>query len=507
MRLAAEPRHGGGWVALGLLLYAAVWLALLAATSLSPPTDNIEQLTWLHSLEWGYYKHPPLPTWLLWLPAQLFGANAWTSYATGAALTLAAMGLMWRLLARLRGRRHATLALLAMLCITYYNGRLYYYNHNVVLMFFASASAALCWQAHSSRQLRWWAALGVALGLGLLAKYQVVVTMTSVFVFWLSQRGWRDPLQRRGLWLALLIVLVMFTPHLLWLSTHDFAPFRYANETSLGLHLGVAQRWTEALHWLVDQVANRALPAWALLAVALYASRRSAKPPDEVETAAEKAAQAVSVAAADPQQHAAGRALLLCWGLTPLLFMPLVVVVAGAEPQLQWGTPFMLFAVPAAMEWVGPRGGWARLPLRPALIAFAVIQGLLLLLSQLTSPSGPAALRDRHWRSFDSPALAALLEAPARQALSGGPICVVSGPPKEAGALALRLTDRPLVLIDGRYDRSPWVSAELVQRCGVLELRRGEPAAGDRPVGPAFPELSWRVVPPQATPAQGTRGP
>ena len=84
---------------------------------------------------------------------------------------------------------------------------------------------------------------------------------------------------------------------------------------------------------------------------------------------------------------------------------------------------------------------------------------------------------------------------------------MVSGPPKEAGALALRLADRPLVLIDGRYDRSPWVSAELVQRCGVLELRRGEPVAGGRPVGPAFPELSWRVVAPQATPAQGTPRP
>src|SRR5256885_10565865 len=24
--------------------------------------DNLEQLTWVHSLEWGYYKHPPLPT-------------------------------------------------------------------------------------------------------------------------------------------------------------------------------------------------------------------------------------------------------------------------------------------------------------------------------------------------------------------------------------------------------------------------------------------------------------
>ena len=74
-------------VAIGLTLFAAVWLSVLAFTSLSPPADNIEQLTWVRSLEWGYYKHPPLPTWLLWLPVKVFGLSAWASYGVGAVMT------------------------------------------------------------------------------------------------------------------------------------------------------------------------------------------------------------------------------------------------------------------------------------------------------------------------------------------------------------------------------------------------------------------------------------
>ena len=35
------------------LVFAALWLSLLGATSLTPPIDNIEQLTWVRSLEWG----------------------------------------------------------------------------------------------------------------------------------------------------------------------------------------------------------------------------------------------------------------------------------------------------------------------------------------------------------------------------------------------------------------------------------------------------------------------
>ena len=44
-------RRTGLMVTLGLLLFGVVWLAHLSYASLSPPTDNIEQLIWLHSLE------------------------------------------------------------------------------------------------------------------------------------------------------------------------------------------------------------------------------------------------------------------------------------------------------------------------------------------------------------------------------------------------------------------------------------------------------------------------
>ncbi|MDE2300755.1 MAG: glycosyltransferase family 39 protein, partial [Burkholderiales bacterium] len=378
-RQSARGRPGP-WVTFGLLVFAAVWLAHLASTSLAPPTDNIEQLTWVHALEWGCYKHPPLPTWLFWGPAHLFGESAWTSYIVGATCTLASVGLLWRLLAQLRGTRHATLALLAVLCITYYNGRLYYYNHNIVLMLLATASATACWTAFQTGRLRWWAALGAALGLGALAKYQIAVTVASVLVFWLWQRGWRDARHRLGLLLAALIALLMFVPHLVWLRSHDFGPIGYAMQTSLGVHLGTGACSADAAHWLIDQLLNRAMPAWMLLGAAFWASRAGA---------VASAPAATCTTGAD-----AGRALLLSWGLVPLLFMPLLGVATGADLKLHWGTPFLLFAVPAAMELLGVRVRWSQVALKPAAQAFLVMQGLLLLVSQLTSPRGPEFLRD-----------------------------------------------------------------------------------------------------------------
>lgn len=461
-----------------LLLFAAVWLLHLDHASLAPPADNIEQLTWIGSLEAGYHKHPPLPTWLLWLPARLFGASARTSYAMGAACVLATMGVLWQWLARLRGRRHATLAVLAALCVTFYNGRLYYYNHNVVLMPLVAAGAALGWQALSSGRLRWWAALGVCLGLGALAKYQVALAAAALLACWLRRRGWRDAAQRRGLLLAALLALLVVAPHLRWLAGHDFAPVRYALQSSLGAGLDGGARLGGSAHWLLDQLFNRALPAWALLA---FAARARPKVP----------------AGAAAGKDDGSRWFLLCWGTLPLALTAALGVVAGAELQLHWGTAFLPLAVPAAMELVGRRdGGWRRAPLAPALKAFAAIQLGLLLVSHLTSPHGPAPLRSHHWRNFDAAALADALAEPARERL-GGPIRVVVGPGAPAGALSLNLAERPLVLIDGRHDASPWVAPGLVAHCGALELGHTD-APGWQPVGAGFAGLSWRVVEPVA---------
>lgn len=486
-----QSRIAGSWnasrrlVLIGMLLFGLVWLWQLDFTSLSPPVDDLEQLTWVRSLEWGYYKHPPLPTWLLWLPVRLFGWSAWTVYAVGAATTLAALAIFWRLLARLRGERYALVALLAAACITYYNGRLYYYNHNVVLLLASTASAALTWRAFEMRQLRWWVALGLAVGLGALAKYQIVVTACCVVIFFLQQRAWRDGFHRRGLLLASLVALIIFSPHIAWLRTHDFGPVEYALHSSLAAHFGAGTRVVESAHWLADQLFNRALPALLLLCwVGVLARRR----PGMVDLPLP----------APADRHSRARVLLLCWGLAPMIFMPLVGVVAGADLQLHWGTPFLLFVVPAAMELSARRVTWQQVQVRRLVFGFVAIQLLLLTVSHLTSPRGPSKLHDGHWRNFDSGGIAAALAQPAHAVL-GGPIRVISGPAALAGAIALQLPEHPLVLIDGRLDRSPWVTKKVLAGCGVVELLPSPEIPSATEFKSALPGWSWRAVSPSKT--------
>lgn len=479
--MASSP---GVLAAFVLLLFALVWLVNLDLTSLTPPVDNIEQLVWQRELAWGYYKHPPLPTFLAWLAVRLLGTSAWTTYLLGATVTLGAMGIYWRLLRHLRGPGYALLALLAGLCITFYNGRLYYFNHNILLLLLVVASAALSWRAYETRRLRWWLAFGVVMGLGALTKYQIAVAAASAAAFWLRQGIWRDPWHRRGALLATLVALLLFTPHLLWLPEHDFGPITYAMNSSLGVHLGPVARVPDALNWLADEVLNRALPALLLLAAC---RRRSPAQPAASAPPAGKEARA-----------RASRDLLVCWGLVPLVFIPLVGLVFGADLQLQWGTAFLLFFVPCVMEWTGA-GRWARVPVAVAWKPFLLLQGLLLALNVLTSPLGPSRLVDRHWRTFAAERLAARV-GEASRAMLGGPVRVVIGSVGEAGALALKLPEAPAVLVDGRYDRSPWVTPDLVSACGAVELARAAARPeGWHAAGTPFRNLYWRVIPPRVT--------
>lgn len=503
LRLASHPAAGAQFGLL-LLVFSGIWLVHLLQTSLSPPADNIEQLNWVHALAWGYYKHPPLPTWLFWLPVRLFGASAATSYAMALACNLASLVLLWRLLLRLRGPHFANLALMGVMCVSYYNARLLTYNHNTVLMLVSAAAAWTCWKAVDSGLQRWWAALGLVLGLGLLAKYQIAVTMVSTFVFWLARQGWRAARQRRGLLLASLIALLLFTPHLFWLRSHDFGPVGYALESSLGAHLGPLERVGDAANWLADQLLNRALAAWLLLGLLAWRHRREAT-----------TRGCPRPAGAGPVPHDAGHALLLSWGLVPLLFMPLVGLLAGSQLHLPWGTPFLLFAIPAAMELSATRMCWAAVPLRAAAATFACLQALLLGASYLTSSSGPPGWHDGHWRGFDSALLVRQLDLPLRAATGGAPVCVVSGPGALAGAVALRLPEHPLVLIDGRLDRSPWVERAAPGGCAELQLQLDGVLPGGTLLGPDFPGLQWRVrtpnpamgaTPAEAAPLPGLRG-
>ena len=68
-----------------LLIYFCFWTSVDVTFHQEPPIDNLEQLNWALNPALGYSKHPPFPTWVLWIAEQALPAGLYLTYFLGAA--------------------------------------------------------------------------------------------------------------------------------------------------------------------------------------------------------------------------------------------------------------------------------------------------------------------------------------------------------------------------------------------------------------------------------------
>lgn len=470
LALAAHARSSSradGALAAGLLVFACAWLLLLAFTRHAPPLDNVEQWVWSQGLALGYYKHPPLPTWLAFAVHAVAGRSPIWISVMGAACLVGTLWLYAKLLSELCGRAFAHLAVLAALCITYATLRIDLYNHNTVMMPLMAGVACLMWRVTVAPRLRTWLGIGVLIGLGLLTKYQFALIGACVALWWLRIGGWRQRVHLAGALLAALAAVLVFMPHAWWLVKSDWAPLHYASQSSLGAHLPLGERPAHVVLWMLDWLGNRLLPAWVLLALAWFALRRYTG----------KALKA------DPQ----ARDLLLFLGWLPPILMVLLGLFTGMRLQFKWSTAFWMWTIPAVMVTVPAFTHSMHFSRRSKAIilgAFVLLQaGLILWQVKSMEPCPPEHVCPWAQRSYDEAALAA--DAFSRERL-GGPVQILSGPYGVTGLLAQQLrqssSEVPAVLIDGELEKSPWLDAQTLAASRVVQVWPGckLPAGAER---------------------------
>src|SRR5438445_5765029 len=207
-----------------LLVLAAARLALhlLLNTQYGFHRDELQVLDDARHLDWGYVPYPPLTPFLGWIELHLFGtALSWLRFF--AALAQCTAMVLAGLIAReLGGGRFALfVAALATACMPFslIMSSLFMYSSLDFLWWVAIAYFTL--HLINSGDGRWWLALGLVFGLGLMTRYTIAICAVSLLVGVLA-----TPLRRQLLtpwpWAGALLALVMFAPNLLWQAQHDF---------------------------------------------------------------------------------------------------------------------------------------------------------------------------------------------------------------------------------------------------------------------------------------------
>jgi len=449
----------------GLLVGMAVvvcWTLWAVAFNAGQFGDNIEQFNWAQSLEWGYHKHPPLPTWMLGAAIALFGPSPYWTYLLAALCLLGTAVFTWLIGRRLLGERVASAAIVLWGLHLYFSQRAQLYNHNTVLVLWMSATVWLALRARDGGIL-WWLATGAAAGAAILSKYQAVVPLAGLVLALGCTAQLHTPKQRVGFALALAALLAIVAPHVVWLVQHDFAPLHYASEA-----IASAGFWRR-FGFLVSFFANQLrmfFPALVAIGVCWLLARYV----DDPSPPPSPAAAATPVA---PRDDFRIWSIGLIWWTVGVL---LVMALAGSVSlRNHWGLQTFQFL----SLWLAWR--WDRrtpIPLRRLIVVALLVHGVSLALyaAQHRDP-GSLLVKRRIDTMYPAQRIAdaALAHWKAR---TNCPLEYIGGDVFLAGMASLyappgqrsgeRFPARPLV-----YDTpaaTPWIKPEELARSGVLYI-------------------------------------
>ena len=214
------------WAALLIAGVAAIRLAFNAAGLIPVHFDEAQYWAYGHELAWGHFSKPPLVGWLI-LASTWVGGDTTFALRAGAvlahALVAAFLYLTGRLLWDGRTGFWAAAGYTAAPGVT--ASALVMSTDPVMMAGWAAALYA--WVRATAEGGRWWAVLGAALGLAMLAKYTAIAFAAGAIGYGLFSARARD---WWGAAVAALVALVVIAPNLAWQVEHGFVTVAHVAE-------------------------------------------------------------------------------------------------------------------------------------------------------------------------------------------------------------------------------------------------------------------------------------
>lgn len=437
-----------------------LWTLAPSLGFLSPPLDVVENIAWSRSLEWGYYKHPPLQVWLTAGAMQLGGV--WAVYLLSQLCVVACYAALWTLGRELIGSRPALLAVMLFSLVYYANIPTPEFNANVLQMpLWAWAGVAL-WRGLTRPGIGWWLLLAGATTAALYTKYSVIFLVAALVVGGLTLRGWRLVLERR-MWLAIAMATLLCLPHLMWLHDSGYQPIIYAQLRSETL-AGFA-RVVDPLRFLGAQLLDHAGAILLLLVGGALAAWRGG--------------------AAQPDGRAA-RHFLLALAFGPLAAMVVLGLLRGSGLKDMWGAPAVIWvSLWAAAQFRVEDLSWARMRglFWPVIIAAPIGVGV----AAVFAGSFTEKLPKTSWPSEEL-SNQLLAEWTLRQ---DTPLRIISGPTWEAGFITAFASSRSQFFVRHELAINPWITETRLREEGALVLGH----TGVKDAAPSWPEWLPRDAP------------
>jgi dolichol-phosphate mannosyltransferase len=262
------------WHLAAIALFAYVFtLRLLYLPHLALLPDEMYYWVYAKHLDLSYLDHPPLTAWLIASSSALFGNNVFGVRAWLIPIVLSGALMFYRYGESMGGRTVGLLTMLALVSLPFF------FLSGLVMT--PDAAMIVAWAAalyYLKRLLidedtHATFGLGVAMGLGLLAKYSIALIGLGGLVFILLDKGARTWLRRPHLYIAIGIAMLIFSPVLWWNANRGWASFGFQFTRRL------AENPDLSSHLIIVYAFLLLSPVFALAAFALLFRRRSGSTP------------------------------------------------------------------------------------------------------------------------------------------------------------------------------------------------------------------------------------
>ena len=408
--------------------------------------DNVEQFVWVHSLQWGYFKHPPMPTWLLGGVIQLIGAHSWLTNALAAVCFAATGFLTWLIARQLFNEKVANVAIVLWTLQQCFSVSAQIYNHNTVLVMFMSATVYAMLRAQSDgKSYGWWLCTGVLAGCAMLSKYQAALPLSVLLatVCIANRQSLRSVLI--GLAWAGLGFIVVFSPHFYWAFVNQFPALRYASAAIESG--GLMQRLAWVATFFINQI-RMVLPLLLVL-ILCFSISKFRRP---------------SLAPVAEEPHQSEQNHIWLWGLVgaPILILLITSLMSGSQLRNHWGVQLFQF-LPLWLAWCFR--GYTALRLTVLIpVAIAIhAAGFAYIAIKQSDPSSVQSER-RQDSSYPAQAMASAALAHWRMQTSC-PLKIVGGD-FEAGMVSAFVKTFPMVYSGA--EATPWIQQEQIRQHGML---------------------------------------
>ena len=217
----------GNWALAVILGVAVVRLSINVLGLVPPHFDEAQYWAYGHELTAGHFSKPPLVGWLIYATTAIGGDTTFALRIGAVAAHAGVAAFIFLIARRLFDGQTGFWAATGYTLAPGVSVSAMIMSTDPVMMA-AWGLAMWAWiKAAEGEGRHWWVVMGVAIGLGMLAKYTMLAFAAGALGYGLFSARGRD-------WTGLAIVtvtgLIVFSPNLFWQLSHDFVTTRHVAE-------------------------------------------------------------------------------------------------------------------------------------------------------------------------------------------------------------------------------------------------------------------------------------